>query len=91
MKLTDIYLKSCLPIFMINFLIYIIALVIIAINKCIKNSEIERLREVAAMNADEGMANLQMSRCKYTLSKTFQAAELHFRWNGLIRGNLLVY
>lgn len=71
MKLTDIYLKSSLPIFLINFLIYILALLIIAINKCIKNSEVERIKEVAAMNADEGMANLQMSKCKYTLSKTF--------------------
>lgn len=52
MKLTDIYLKSSLPIFMINFSIYIIALLIIAVNKCIKRSEVERLKEVAAMKAD---------------------------------------
>jgi len=43
------------------------------------------------MDADKGTANLGMSRCKYTMAKTFEAAEYHFRWNGLIKGNLLVY
>lgn len=91
MKMTDIYLKSCLPIFLLNFFIYLLALIIIAVNKCIKNSEIDRIRNLASLKADEGASKLQMSRWKYTLSKTFEAAELHFRWNGVIRGNLLVY
>lgn len=52
MKLTDIYLKSCLPIFLINFSIYLVALLIITVNRCIKRSEVDRLREVSQMKAD---------------------------------------
>ena len=95
MKYSDIYVKSALPIFLINFTIYILVLCIIQCNKIASSSELIRLKRLA-MERDptkikENVHNVQMSRCRLMISKTLNFAETHFRWNGLIRTNLLIY
>jgi len=47
MKFTDIYIKSALPIILINFFLYLVVLFIILVNKTLKESEVERLKKVA--------------------------------------------
>lgn len=47
MKFTDIYIKSALPIILINFSLYLVVLLIILLNKSLGESEIERLKKIA--------------------------------------------
>lgn len=96
MKYTDIYVKSALPIFLINFTIYIVVLMLIMCNKMLKQSELDRLKRLAGSTGDKKASKdtinkVEMSKCKRAISKTLEFAELHFRWNGLIRTNLLIY
>lgn len=53
MKFTDIYIKSALPIILINFILYLVVLLIILINKSLQESEVERLKKVAQMKAKD--------------------------------------
>ena len=91
MKYTDVYLKSALPIFLINFSMYIVVLLLIMCNKMLQQSEIDRLKRLALRDKKESVNKVEMSKFKRAISKTLEFAELHFRWNGLIRTNLLIY
>jgi hypothetical protein len=57
----------------------------------IKQSEFDRLKELAKDKSKEAANKIHMSKCKMVLSKTLQFAESHFRWNGFLRTNLLIY
>ncbi len=91
MKFTDIYIKSALPIILINFTLYLVVLMIIMINKSLQESEVERLKKVALMKARDAAQNMETPKLKKTIMKTFQFAEMHFKWNAMIRTNLLIY
>lgn len=93
MKFTDIYIKSALPIILINFSVYLVVLLIILINKALQKSEIDRLKKIAAETKDskKEVKSLEMGSMKKAMMKTFEFAELHFKWNAMIRMNLLIY
>lgn len=91
MKFTDIYIKSALPIILTNFALYLVVLLIILINKSLQESEVDRLKRVAKMKAKDAALQLETPKFKKTVMKTFQFAELHFKWNAMIRTNLLIY
>jgi hypothetical protein len=91
MKYTDIYIKSALPIILINFSLYLVVLLIILINKSLQESEVERLKKVAQLKAKDAATQMETPKLKKTIMKTFQFAELHFKWNAMIRTNLLIY
>ena len=43
------------------------------------------------MKAKDAAQNMETPKLKKTLMKTFQFAEMHFKWNAMIRTNLLIY
>jgi hypothetical protein len=91
MRYTDIYIKSALPIILINFSLYLVVLLIILINKSLQESEVERLKKVAQLKAKDAAEKMETPKFKKTMMKTFQFAERHFKWNAMIRTNLLIY
>lgn len=95
--LTDIYIKSALPILLINCGVYIFVLILSLINKNLKMGEVQRLERIAAEQKDnknvkgKELAEVQTSACKRAIIKTFALAEKHFKWSVMIKMNLLIY
>jgi hypothetical protein len=91
MKYTDIYVKAALPVILINFFMYLITLFIILINRYLKDSEVTRLKNLTAKDFKNAEKKVERSKFKRVMMKTFEFTELHLKWNGLIRANLLIY
>lgn len=62
MKYSDIYVKSALPIFLINFSMYLLVLMIIFCRRAVDSEEIVRLKNLAkkksAEKANENIHNV---------------------------------
>lgn len=95
--LTDIYIKSALPILLINCGVYIFVLILALIHKNLKMGEVKRLEKIAEDQkqsknlAGKELTEVQTSACKRALIKTFALAEKHFKWSVMIKMNLLIY
>lgn len=95
MGYTDIYIKSALPILLINFSVYLFVLLLISINNAFRESEVTRIKQIASKrnmkDAKKDKLQLQPSALKKAIMTTFRFAELHFKWSAMIRMNLLIY
>lgn len=71
MKYTDIYVKAALPVILINFVMYLITLFVILINRAFKESEIARLKKLEGYKAKDAEVKVEGSKTKNVLMKTF--------------------